>query len=163
MAQSVKPVAAADVSAPPEKIDPSFVKLNAENWCWREVCIHVGPNVTVAALNDDPTLFSKVQKDQRAALRVMDRVVIVAHDASWLADGWVTGADDKSVSLGIGKIIPMQQRTATLFSSGGLAVIFLGGNYAVQRQRDGHIMADGFANADIAAKWLCDSFPRKVS
>lgn len=146
------------------EIDPGRVTLQYTGFAWREYMVVVPAGFVAADLNEATEAWKKVQGGGRNAFRKFDRVMIVAYDESWFAEAVVAHADHKSVVFAKPRITSLPARVDKLFETEEYRVKFLGsGQYAVERKRDGAIMTQAVASAELAARDLNNLYPRRAA
>jgi hypothetical protein len=120
-------------------IDPAEVKLQHEGFQWREILVRLPIDATLQDLNE-PTLWRLVQGDPRKALCRLDRVAIIDHGETWLAEAVVSGATGQGVTLAGVKKTDLPPRTEVLLETEDYRTAFVGSGYATLRKKDGQIM-----------------------
>ncbi|TIL43413.1 hypothetical protein [Mesorhizobium sp.] len=146
------------------EIDPARVTLQYSGLAWREYQVIAPAGFVAADLNEAPEAWRKLQNGSRNALRKFDRVMVIDHDENWFAEATVAFADHKSVIFARPKITSLPSRVDKLFETEEYRVKFLGsGSYAVERKRDGAIVTQQVASAELAARDLNNLYPRKAA
>jgi hypothetical protein len=155
-------------AASPEKaaqpIPSNNVRLNAGGMVFQSYFVRLPEGVTAQHLNDDPTIWRRVQSNQNVALRKFDELRIVDFAESWVADATVSYADHTSVILAKPRITRLPERTVPVFEDDMYRVKWLGNGWGVERKTDGQIMCGGqaFGTAGIAEAQLRGLYPRKT-
>ncbi|SMH36070.1 hypothetical protein [Mesorhizobium australicum] len=143
------------------EIQANSVSLQAAGHVWKEVLVRL-PDGYVADDLKEPGIWAKVQ-GSRWSLRKFDKVLVVAFDESWCAEARVVDADQKKAVLGGIKVISMPARFDALLNDGTYRVVWLGGDYGVERIRDGHIVARGAVNPQHAERLLFQQYPSRAA
>lgn len=120
-------------------IDPAEVKLQHEGFQWREILVRLPMDATLQHLNE-PALWRLVQGDPRKALCRLDRISIIDHGETWLAEAVVSGATGHGVTLAGIKKTDLPPRTELLLETEDYRTAFVGSGYATLRKKDGQIM-----------------------
>ena len=145
-------------------IDPARVTLQHSGQAWREYQVVVPVGFVAADLNEAPEAWRKLQNGHRNALRKFDRVMVIAYDEAWFAEAVVAHADHKSVVFAKPRITSLPARFDKLFETEEYRVKFLGsGQYAVERKRDGALVTQPVASAELAARDLNNLYPRRAA
>lgn len=143
-------------------IDPARVQLQFSGFVWREYLVRV-PSGFVADDLKEPSVWRKLQNGSTNALKKFDRLTIVAHDESWLAEAIVASADNKGAVLAKPRITQMPARFDKLFEDDKYRVAWNGFGYIVERKADGHAMTQPTANAELATRLLAQLYPARVA
>jgi hypothetical protein len=123
------------------EIDPSFVALNTEGFCWREILVRLPEDATAASLNEDANLWRQVQQSVNS-LRKFDHLLIAAYDESWIAQAIVSHASSTSVSLAAIKVYEMPERRIALPEDDEYRTRWAGKGYRLERKRDNALIGD---------------------
>ena len=105
--------------------------------------------------------FTAVQANATKALRKLDRVMILAHDESWLAECIVSAATASQVVFARPRITSLEvDRFDNLYNDGTYKVEWVGTGFAVFRIADKQQMGGVFANETAAKDFLQRLYPR---
>lgn len=124
------------------EIDPSWVKVQSEGFCWRTMQVRLPEGACLADLNEAPTLWQRVQASRLVALQKFDRVAILSHDESWMAEAIVGAATATNVTLAGIRKTDLPARLAALPQTDEYRIRWFGNGYAVERKRDGLRVSD---------------------
>lgn len=142
-------------------IDPVRVAVDSSGHHLRTMFVRLPADFTSADLNE-PTSWSRVQKDRTKALRKFDRLFMVAADESWVAEALVSYADLSIAVLAKPNITKFPERYTPLPHDDAFRVIWTGAGYAVQRIADGHQMTAIVSSVQMAERDLRTMRPRPV-
>jgi hypothetical protein len=166
---NVKPAAAPQPGAPAKEsgvppIPSDNIKLNTGGMVFQSYFVRLPEGVTAQHLNDDPTIWRRVQSNPNVALRKFDEVRIVDYAESWVADATVSFAGHTSVILARPRITKLPERTVPIFEDDTYRVKWLGSGWGVERKKDSQIMCGGqaFSSAAMAEVELRNLYPRKT-
>lgn len=145
------------------EIDPAWVKLQAEGFCWRVFQVRLPEGAALADLNEAPTLWRLVQASRSVALRKFDHVAIVAFDESWLVEAVVGAATALTVTLAGIRKTDMPARYDTLPQTEDFRVKWYGNGYAVERKRDGQRVSDVVPTVFEAERHMLNRYSRPAA
>lgn len=157
---ATKEAAPAVAQALPLQIDPNQLKVQSEGFCWREFLLRLPQGMNADDLKRTD-IWRRVQTS-RVTLRRHDRLYIVAHDESWVADAIVSAANATDVSLAVGRVVSFPERTRPLFSDDLYRIVWTGAGFVVERKRDGHAMTQPVNSEAVAERELRLLYPRRV-
>jgi len=81
------------------RIKPERVVMNAAGQVWRDVHVNLPQDLSWQQMMDEPTVWSKVQKNPNVAMMAGDRVVLKNFDQSEEATAVVAGCNFEMVRL----------------------------------------------------------------
>ena len=111
----------------------------------------------------DPAIWSRCQGTSRHALQKHDKLYLVGFAEAFAVEARVIGADTKSATLSIGKIIKIAERMTPLFSDENYRVVFAQGGYRVERIADGAGMGPIHQTEAAATRHLHGLYPQRVA
>lgn len=136
---STKSTAGAPAARTVPEIDPQLAQWNSGGFVIREMVARLPVDATAEHLKE-PGLWRRVQMDRNRALRKLDRVIIVAHDESFLWDAYVAEAGPDFVTLSTPKRHELKPRHGSYYADDLYRVQWAGAGFVVVRKRDGHVM-----------------------
>lgn len=143
----------------PPLIAPEMVKLDADGFVIRGWFIRLPKGFQADDLKE-PSLWSRVQGDQRKALRQFDKLLLVAYDEDWLAEAIVVRATGATAVLSRPRIVSIGERYERLFEDENFRVRWVGSGYIVERKLDGRRMSHIAATIAVAERDLRNMYPK---
>lgn len=157
-AVAVDPLVSLERKTP--EIDPNLVVLESAGFVTRSFFARL-PHGFVADDLKEPTAWKKVQQSGKA-MKMHDRVYVVAYDQTWVAEAIVASADHHGITFAKPRITAMPERYDRLFQDDKYKVAWCGSGYVVERKSDGHVMTQATANPELATRLLVQLYPQRV-
>ena len=139
-------------------ISPRSVVIDSEGHCLRTLVVRL-PECFEATDLANPDIWSRVQSDRAAALRKLDRLVLIAHDEGMVWTCFVAQAGPTFAVLARPSRFELQARRNEYFSDDNFKVVWNGSSFGVVRKSDNHLMAAGLANEALATIELRRCYP----
>ena len=139
-------------------ISPRSVTIDAEGHCLRTLVVRLPADFEATDLAE-PSIWSRVQGDRAAALRKLDRLVLIAHDEGYVWTCFVAQAGPTFAVLARPTRFELQARRNEYFSDDNFKVTWNGSSFGVVRKSDGHVMKAGLANEALAIIELKRCYP----
>ena len=156
--KTVDPIATAAERRAPQ-IQSRCVFKQATGFMWAEWLVRL-PRGFLADDLKEPTVWRDVQADRNTALRMFDRLFLIAWDETWAAEAVVAQADSISAILAKPRIISLAERSTPLFHDDTYRVVWDGVGYFVERKKDNQRMTSSAATPQIAERDLAALYPR---
>ena len=162
-------VAAAAETREPQKIRRDHMEIHdASGHRWRTWKVLWPEGNVLQDVTDHPNLWSSNQVSRETALRMDDRLYIVAFDRSWACEAVVVDADDRRVVLSKPRVVWSGEtpRLGIRWEDDHHEVEWAGRGWAIYKKPVGNrprsLFKDGFATVDAAKAAALKSYPRQV-
>ncbi len=161
VAEKSKDVEVKEVELP--KIDWRRVVVNAAGQCWRDIQVNLPEGLTWQQMMDEPTVWSKVQKNSNVALMAGDRLVLKNYDQSEEATAVVCGCNFEMVRLvGFRKYSYDARSTEVAASDHKFYCKFDGQGWSVYRKEDDvRMLQSSHSSLELAKSAMFKLHPAK--
>lgn len=153
---AVIPIAAPDLP----KIDPAKQKVQHAGHAFAEYVIFLPEGLNLDDLGKEPAVFSRIQGG-RFPLRELDKLILIAHDRSWIAEARVAVSKPDGVVLFKLDKRDWPARYDTLPETNEYRVMHDAIGYRVQRKRDLAWVSQPVHSVTMAARDMDALYPRK--
>lgn len=144
-------------------IPPVALECDWEGQKRKSVFVRLPEHITLNHIGNEPSIWSKIQGVKEKALRVHDRIYVVAHDESWAAEATVRGAGPTTVRLTKPKKIELDGHSETWWEDELYLIKWAGTGYGIWRKKDNIQLPGSYVNGNSAKHEILVNLYPKVA
>lgn len=160
-----KEPAAAPAPGTPRKIpeiDPQWMKRHDAGFCFAHFFARAPFGLVLDDLKE-PSIWRRAQGVNGLSLKKLDRVTIVSHDETWIADAIVVAASADDATISKPSVVHLPTRSEFLMEDEKYRIVWVGNGYRVQRKKDGQFITSAVQSKSQAERDLSNQYSRSVS